>query len=127
MYKVRKEDVPRYDRDGTKSHLLVAANTGNVKNMYFTQVEMKIGGIQKPHSHLPEQIYFILKGEGLMSVGKEKEMVINGDCIFIPSGEEHGLENVGKTPLSYISASSPSLSEEEFRRGWPLSKINIVQ
>ena len=81
---------------------------------------MQVGGVQRAHSHEPEQMYYILEGEGAMTVGEETEKVGAGDCIFIPSNTSHGLENTGPTILKYFSAASPSFTREQSERLWPL-------
>jgi mannose-6-phosphate isomerase-like protein (cupin superfamily) len=41
------------------------------------------------------QCYFIIDGEGLMTVGTETNAVKEGDAILIPSNEKHGIKNIG--------------------------------
>ena len=74
-------------------------------------------------SHGPEQMYYVLEGEGAMTVGTETENVGAGDCIFIPSNAPHGLENTGASLLRYFSAASPSFGREETERFWPLNSM----
>ena len=81
---------------------------------------MEPGGIQRIHSHEPEQMYYILEGSGIMTVEGEQKRVEAGDCIFFASFSEHGLENTGNTRLKYLSAASPSFTKEECEKFWPL-------
>jgi len=50
----------------------------------------------EPHVDPMEEIYFVMSGEGEMSVDGETHHVAAGDAIWIPSGAEHGLANTGK-------------------------------
>jgi mannose-6-phosphate isomerase-like protein (cupin superfamily) len=51
----------------------------------------------KPHVHENhEQIYYIIKGSGTISVGEEKAKVKEGDCIYLPTDTPHGFINDGK-------------------------------
>lgn len=43
-----------------------------------------------------EEIYFILSGEGEMTVDDETRHVRPGDAIWIPAGSHHSLVNSGK-------------------------------
>jgi mannose-6-phosphate isomerase-like protein (cupin superfamily) len=115
---------PRYQRDDITSYLLVSEDTCGSKNLSITVVEMEPGGLQRLHSHEPEQMYFILEGSGLMTVGDEAQPVGAGDCIFFPSFSRHGLENTGGTVLRYLSAASPSFKKEESRKLWPLKSVD---
>ena len=74
------------------------------------------------HSHEPEQCYFILEGDGLMTVENETQHVAAGDCIFVPSNHLHGLKNTGPSTLRYFSAAAPSFGgEKELKVLWPLN------
>jgi mannose-6-phosphate isomerase-like protein (cupin superfamily) len=72
------------------------------------------------HSHVPEQIYYILEGEGLMTVGNQRAHGGPGDCIFIPTEIPHGLHNDGEVLLCYFSAAAPSFSRKQLENLWPL-------
>ena len=117
---LRRDSSPRYKRDSITSHLLVSALTCSAENLTITLVEMEPGGFQHVHYHNPEQMYYILEGAGIMTVDDEREPVKAGDCIYFPSRAKHGLENTGGTVLRYLSAASPSFTEEQCRNAWPL-------
>jgi mannose-6-phosphate isomerase-like protein (cupin superfamily) len=76
--------------------------------------------VQHLHSHTNEQAYYILSGSGTMTVDEESKRIAAGDCIFIPSYAGHGLKNDSDVKLVYISAASPSFTQEECRILWPL-------
>jgi mannose-6-phosphate isomerase-like protein (cupin superfamily) len=120
---LRKESAPRYARDGIVSYLLVSRRTGGAERLAVTLVEMEPGGIQQPHAHDPEQMYLILEGTGIMTVGDERKAVGPGDCVYYPSQTVHGLENTGGTLLRYLSAASPSFTGRQCRELWPLPSI----
>jgi len=122
----KRSNTPRYKRDNITSYLLVSDLTTGSKNMTITLVEMEPGGIQKVHSHAPEQTYYILEGSGMMTIDDERSPVQAGDCIFFPFYSKHGLENTGTTVLRYLSAASPSFSIEECKRLWPLPSLEEI-
>ena len=64
------------------------------------------GNVLEEHRDPVEEIYFILKGGGVMKVGGEEREVKEGDAIWIPVGEPHRLENTGDetTVLIVIAA-----------------------
>jgi mannose-6-phosphate isomerase-like protein (cupin superfamily) len=116
--------APRYKRDGITSYLLASKRTGGAENIAVTLVEMDADGFQHIHKHEPEQTYTILEGSGLMTVDGEQQQVGPGDCIFIPSSAEHGLQNTGGTMLKYLSAASPSFTLQECLDWWPLPSLD---
>ncbi len=119
-----RENAPRYKRDNIESFLFVSQKTTVAQNLTVTLVEMEKGGIQKLHSHEPEQMYYILEGIGEMKVNDETRTVQSGDCIFFNSQSTHGLKNTGNGRLRYLSAASPSFTREQCENLWPLKSIN---
>jgi mannose-6-phosphate isomerase-like protein (cupin superfamily) len=121
---VTRNSSPRYARDGITSYLLVSERTCGAQKLSVTLVEMESGGFQHLHKHEPEQTYTILEGFGVMTVSGERQPIKPGDCIFIPSWGEHGLENTGGTVLKYLSACSPSFTRQQCNEGWPFKPLN---
>ena len=116
-----KQSAPRYERDeGIVSHLLASPLTCDAAHLTTSVVEVGPGGHQRIHRHPPEQVYYVLDGSGLMTVGDETERVGPGDCVFIPSDTPHGLRNDGPGNLRYFSAAAPAFPREELARLWPL-------
>lgn len=72
---LKKETAPRYMREeGITSYLLASPLTSDTEHLTTSQVEIKSGEEQRIHSHAPEQIYYILEGQGLMTGGDEKTL-----------------------------------------------------
>lgn len=121
MHVLKKETAPRYIRlEGITSHLLASSRTCNAEYLTTTLAVLQPGGEQRLHSHRPEQVYFIVEGSGLMSVGGETQRVTAGDCVFIPSGQPHGLKNDGEVILRYFSAAAPAYESGHLDKSWPL-------
>ena len=113
--------APRYVRDeGITSYLLASPITSQAAYLTTSHVEIEPGGEQRIHRHVPEQVYYMLEGEGMMTVGDERAFVASGDCIFVPGGERHGIRNEGGALLRYFSAAAPAFDREELKKLWPL-------
>jgi mannose-6-phosphate isomerase-like protein (cupin superfamily) len=123
MNLMRKNTAPRYQRDGITSYLLISEKTCQAQKLAITIVEMEPGGFQHLHAHEPEQMYYILEGQGRMSVDGEERFIQAGDCIFFPAHAEHGLKNTGEGVLRYLSAASPSFTLEQCQQWWPLPPL----
>lgn len=125
---LKKKNSPRYVRkEGIKSYLLASPVTCNSVHLTTTLVEIEPGGKQRIHQHEPEQVYFIMDGLGKMTVGNKNQTVHGEDCIFIPSNEPHGLENIGESTLKYFSAASPSFTKEELVNFWPIESESKIK
>jgi mannose-6-phosphate isomerase-like protein (cupin superfamily) len=102
------------ERGRLRSHFLLDAGDLGSKNLSVTWVDVPPGAEQRPHSHPDsEQIYVIVRGNGLMHVAGDTEEVGEGDLVFIPPGASHGIKNESSEPLVYISAASPPVSMAE--------------
>jgi len=121
---MNRNNSRRYIRDGIESFLLIGKDSCHAKHLTASLVEMKPNGFQDIHSHDTEQSYFILQGNGLMTVGNETAEVIAGDCIFIPSNTPHGLKNTGNNDLRYFSSGSPIFGKENELLLWPLAPLD---
>lgn len=49
-----------------------------------------------------EEVYYIIEGDGLMTVDGEKKIVGPGDAVITHSGSSHGLKNIGDTDLRIL-------------------------
>jgi mannose-6-phosphate isomerase-like protein (cupin superfamily) len=121
VHVLKKETAPRYTRpEGITSYLPASPRTSSGEHLTTKLVEIQPGGEQRLHSHSPEQVYFVLQGRGLMTVGHETGRVGPGDCVFIPSGQPHGLRNDGDSALRYFSAAAPAFDRGQLESFWPL-------
>jgi mannose-6-phosphate isomerase-like protein (cupin superfamily) len=121
MQVLKKETAPRYTRpEGITSYLLASPWTISAEHLTTTLAVIQPDGEQRLHSHRPEQVYFILEGSGLMTVGDETQRVGPGECVFIPTDQPHGLKNDGDTTLRYISAAASTYPPGHLEKTWPL-------
>jgi mannose-6-phosphate isomerase-like protein (cupin superfamily) len=57
-----------------------------------------------PHHHTASEIYFVMQGEGIMTLGNEEHTVRAGDAIFIPGDVRHGIANRSDTDIVFLYA-----------------------
>ncbi|MDX9872518.1 MAG: cupin domain-containing protein, partial [Clostridia bacterium] len=62
----------------------------------------------KPHyQKVSDEIYYILKGQGELTVGEETVLLHEGEAASIPKGQVHGFVNTGDEPCLVLFASGP--------------------
>ena len=66
----------------------------------MTWVDVAPGSGQRPHGHVPDQVYVVVRGQGRMRVGDEERTVAGGDMVFIPPGVVHSIENASEEVLT---------------------------
>ena len=102
------DQSPRNYRGGQISHLLLAPGQFGVKNVAITWVEGQPGSEQPVHSHPNnEQVYVIVQGRGIMTVGEETREVGQGTAVLVPPQTGHSIRNTGEERLVFTSATSP--------------------
>ena len=103
------EQSPRNHRGGGQvSHLLLAPGQFGSENLAVTWVEAESGSEQPLHTHPgSEQVYVIVVGRGVMTVGDETQEVGAGTAILVPPDTPHSIRCVGEERLVFISATSP--------------------
>ena len=66
------------------------------------------GKILEEHVDPMEEIYFILSGEGEMTVDDESRHVGPGDAVWVPAGSGHSLTNSGTEVCVILVVASPN-------------------
>lgn len=59
------------------------------------------------------EIYYILKGKGIMHIGDEAEEIHPGQVIYIPSNSNQYIENTGNEELKFLCIVNPMWKEED--------------
>src|SRR5215211_9113064 len=81
---------------GSEIRPLVDRTTSQIEQCSLAEEVLPPGAAVGRHHHLlTEEVYYILRGTGRMTVGSEVRKVKGGDAVFIPRGFTHTLENTG--------------------------------
>jgi len=57
-----------------------------------------------------DEILFVVKGKGQVTLNGRKEQIRRHDAVFVASGENHNLKNVGRKDLKLLCVCSPPSS-----------------
>ena len=91
---------------------------GHLTTSDFTAgvTHLEAGGWLGHHRHEPSEIYYVLSGEGTLTVDGVDHLVSAGTAVYIPSNSEHGIRNDGERPLRFFYAFAVASFEEiEYR------------
>jgi mannose-6-phosphate isomerase-like protein (cupin superfamily) len=75
---------------------------------FLAMAKLERGRTIEAHIDPMEEIYFILSGEGEMTVDTESRPVHPGDAIWVPAGSSHSLTNSGTEDCIILVVASPS-------------------
>ena len=103
----------------TRSFQLLTPDTVGSENFLITFVEVQPRGSTPLHEHRDvESMYFILAGRGEAITGRTKKTVGPDTAVYFPSGGSHGIRNVGRTTLRYLSCHAPPYDIERLYKTW---------
>jgi len=86
-----------------------------VDGISFCVEDQSPGRKMRIHKHLNnDELIFIHKGEGTLTLDEQSIQVKTGDVAFVPRGTWHGLDNTGNENLLMIFQYSPAGFEEYF-------------
>ena len=78
--------------------------------------EFEPGGWLGLHRHTPAEIYYVLEGQGVVTIEGQDHDVAPGSALFIPGDAEHGVRNPGPGWLRFVYVfPSDSFGEIEYR------------
>lgn len=120
-YKGRKQDIERGKQDGSSFMIdwndLTTKNTGkgyrrdflNRSTSQLAKFEMHTTALNKdsvshaPHTHVEEEVLFIIRGNVTMHIDGKLYPAAAGDIVFLPSMISHALLNTGKDQCEYFA------------------------
>ncbi len=78
-------------------------------NFSMGYVVLEPNGGQVPwHNHVQEEVYFVLEGAGEMCVGTERQTLVAGQAVYIPTEVFHQLTNTGDVPIKMLYCYGPA-------------------
>jgi mannose-6-phosphate isomerase-like protein (cupin superfamily) len=60
------------------------------------------------HSHVYDEVVYVVEGEGMLHIGEESTPIATGSCIHLPPLLEHCLENTGPRPMRVMGVFHPA-------------------
>lgn len=71
---------------------------------YVSLAWLQPGLSYEPHSHSDhEELYYIIKGNGKITVDGEERKIRDGDLIYIPPKSMHEISNDGKEMIEFLA------------------------
>ena len=90
----------------------LADEAKNITAIFDTSLEP--GQVIPSHFHHDiEEIYYILSGYGMMTIGDETKEIERYDVIYIPKTSMHTLNNTGNVPLRFVTLSVKVKGDKE--------------
>lgn len=101
---------------GALSKALVDPENTGTSRIDFRISRYAPGAYVGEHVHeVQEQIYYVLEGEGLLTLGEDKHLLRPHDYVYVPPGIHHGFTNTGTSRIVFFVITTPASDEEEMR------------
>ncbi len=105
MYFINIKDIPyKKKRDG----VYFKSITGEKSQLTMIKLDP---GVTTDHSHINEQMGYILSGKVELMINNEIRVLKKGDSYYIPSDTNHGFKVLGNKPLAYLEIFTPPKKE----------------
>jgi mannose-6-phosphate isomerase-like protein (cupin superfamily) len=107
--------VPAFTtKDGSEIRELLALRNSCIRNQSLAEARVAVGGATAAHYHpRAEEIYYILRGAGALTIDAETRDVGVGDAIAIPPGAVHTIRNTGDEPLIFLCCCAPGYEHDD--------------
>lgn len=100
--------------DGTQLRELLHPEKQPVALRYsLAHAMVPVGQVSTPHALTTSEVYYILAGQGEMSVDGETSHVEPGDAVYIPPQARQHIRNTGEIPLIFICLVDPAWRQED--------------
>jgi mannose-6-phosphate isomerase-like protein (cupin superfamily) len=110
----RRKSAPFTTKDGSEIRSILDRTNSSAGNQSLAEATLLPGAATETHRHpMTEEIYYILRGVGCMTVGTEQREIGPGDGILIPPGMRHTIQNIGPEPLVFLCCCAPPYSHED--------------
>jgi mannose-6-phosphate isomerase-like protein (cupin superfamily) len=101
---------------GSEIRPLIDRTTSPITQCSLAEETLPPGKTVTPHTHeVLEEIYYILSGSGVMTIGNESRAVSGGDAIYIPVNHTHSLTNTDSKEMKILLVCGPAFYFEDHR------------
>ncbi len=110
----RDRSAPFITKDRSEIRSILDRTNSTATNLSLAEATLPPGAKTEEHSHSrTEEIYYILRGRGLLTLEGERREVGPGDGILIPPGTRHTIRSDDQEPLLFLCCCSPPYAHED--------------
>ena len=114
-HKTISEIKPFITTDGSLIREIFHPQRHNLSMNYsVAHATVKVG--ESTTSHIlknSSEVYVVLSGKGIVHIDDEKQLLNQGDSLFIPAGSLQYIENCGDEELKFLCIVDPFWKEED--------------
>jgi len=99
---------------GALSKALAAPENTGTKRVDFRISRYAPAAYVQEHVHaIQEQVYYVLEGQGVLTLDDDKHLMEPHDYVYVPPGVRHSFTNTGTSGLVFLVITTPAHDHEE--------------
>lgn len=100
--------------DGTRLREILHRKNDDI-DLRFSLAYARVGprDASLPHRLRTTEVYYILKGKGIVHIDGEQREVKEGSAVYIPPGAVQYIENIGDVELEFLCIVDPAWRPED--------------
>jgi len=103
---------------GALSKALVGPENSGSSRIDFRISRYAPSAYVQEHVHkVQEQIYYVLEGEGMLTLNDDKHLMRPHDYVYVPPGVRHSFTNTGTAGLVFLVVTTPADDEPQPKGG----------
>lgn len=111
MARVAWQEFPGHFGGALSKALVGAENSGSAR-VDFRISRYAPSAYVAEHVHkVQEQVYYVLEGEGLLTLNEERHLMRPHDYVYVPPGVRHSFTNTGLAGLVFLVMTTPAEDE----------------
>lgn len=113
MAKVAWQQFPGHF-GGALSKALVGPENSGSRRLDFRISRYAPMAYVEEHKHkVQEQVYYVLEGEGVLTLDDERHLMRPHDYVYVPPGVRHSFANTGTGGLVFLVVTTPASDDED--------------
>lgn len=115
MVNVPWKEYPGHFGGALSKELAGPTTTGSSRVDFRISRYAPMAYVQEHVHQFQEQIYYVLEGEGILTLDDAKHLMHPHDYVYVPPGVRHSFTNNGIDGLVFLVITTPADDQEEMR------------
>src|SRR5512139_2475112 len=111
------KEYPGHFGGALSKELAGPTTTGSARVDFRISRYAPMAYVQEHVHKVQEQIYYVLEGEGVLTLDKERHLMRAHDYVYVPPGVRHSFTNTGLAGLVFLVVTTPESDEPDPKGG----------
>jgi quercetin dioxygenase-like cupin family protein len=112
MARIAWQEFPGHFGGALSKALVGPENSGSARIDFRISRYAPNAYVQEHVHKVQEQVYYVLEGEGLLTLNEERHLMRPHDYVYVPPGVRHSFTNTGLAGLVFLVMTTPAEDEQ---------------